>query len=135
MESYIYNQNRYHLLTEEMRCFVRYYTSMSNRENAMVSKTKPEWTFLSNHGHVLVCIADDPWIRGRELAARIGITERAAQSIVADLVKDGYITRTRVGRRNHYEIGLDKPLRHSVEQPHSVGELLQLVADLHQMQH
>ncbi len=92
--------------------------------------TKPTWTFLSNHGHVLVCIVGDPGVRGRDIAARVGITERAAQSIIADLVREGYVTRTRVGRRNHYEINPDRPLRHPVEQPHSIGELLQLVAGL-----
>lgn len=91
---------------------------------------KPGWTFLTNHGHVLVCIAADPGIRGREIAARVGITERAAQAIVSDLVAEGYVQRTRVGRRNHYEINPDRPLRHPVEQPHSIGELLRLVAAL-----
>ena len=87
----------------------------------------PTWTFLSNHGHVLVCIATDPGVRGRDIAARVDITERAAQAIIADLVREGYVTRTRIGRRNHYEINPDRPLRHPVEQPHSIGELLQLV--------
>ena len=82
------------------------------------------WTFLSNHGHVLVCIAEDPGIHGRDIAARVGVTERAAQSIIADLVAEGYVTRTRVGRRNRYEIHPDLPLRHPVESGHSVGELL-----------
>lgn len=86
------------------------------------------WTFLSNHGHVLVCIAGDPGIRGRDIADRVGITERATQAIIADLVEDGYVTRTRIGRRNHYQVNPDMPLRHPVEQPHSVGELLRLVA-------
>lgn len=92
--------------------------------------TKASWTFLTNHGHVLVCIAGDPGIRGRDIAQRVGITERAAQAIVADLVGEGYVKRTRVGRRNHYQINPDRPLRHPVEQPHSIGDLLQLVADL-----
>jgi len=89
-----------------------------------------KWTFLTNHGHVLVCIAADPGIRGRDIAARVGITERAAQAIVADLVREGYVTRTRVGRRNHYEINEERPLRHPVEQPHNIGELLRLVATI-----
>ena len=92
--------------------------------------TRSTWTFLSNHGHVLVCIAGDTGVRGRDIAERVGITERAAQAIIGDLVGEGYVTRTRVGRRNHYEINPDRPLRHPVEQPHSVGELLQLVAGL-----
>ena len=90
----------------------------------------PTWTFLTNYGHVLVCIAGDPGIRGRDIAARVGITERAAQAIIADLASEGYVTRTRIGRRNHYEINPDRPLRHPLEQPHSIGELLQLVAGL-----
>lgn len=85
---------------------------------------KASWTFLSNHGHVLVCIAHDSKIRGRDLAEKVGITERAAQSIIADLVEAGYVTRTKVGRRNNYEIHTDLPLRHPVEEEHSVGELL-----------
>lgn len=93
-------------------------------------RARPTWTFLTNYGHVLVCITRDPGIRGRDIAARVGITERAAQAIVADLVAEGYVKRTRVGRRNHYEINKDRPLRHPVEQSHSVGELLNLVADL-----
>lgn len=88
------------------------------------AEQKSAWTFLSNHGHVLMCIAEDNEIRGRDIAERVGITERAAQSIVADLVQAGYISRDKVGRRNHYEIHADLPLRHPVEREHSVGELL-----------
>lgn len=58
------------------------------------------WTFLTNHAHVLVCIAEEPDIRGRDIATRVGITERSAQAIIADLVAEGYVTRTRIGRRN-----------------------------------
>lgn len=86
--------------------------------------TKPSWTFLSNHGHVLICIAEDSEIRIRDIATRVGITERAAQGIVADLVKAGYVSRDRVGRRNQYEIHAELPLRHPVEHEHSIGELL-----------
>ncbi|MCC5951467.1 MAG: winged helix-turn-helix transcriptional regulator [Acidimicrobiia bacterium] len=85
---------------------------------------KPGWTFLTNHSHVLVCIADEPDIRGRDIAERVGITERAAQAIVADLVEAGYVTRTRHGRRNHYQIHPDAPLRHPLEDSHTIGELL-----------
>ncbi len=88
---------------------------------------KPEWTFLTNHGHVLLCIARDPMIRGREIAAQVGITERATQSIVADLVAAGYVTRSREGRRNHYALNQDLPFRHPVEQAHLVGELLRVL--------
>ncbi len=86
------------------------------------------WTFLSNHGHVLICIAHDSGIRGREIAAKVGITERAAQKIVADLVDAGYIRRDRIGRRNHYEINPELPLRHPVENEHSIGDLLMALA-------
>lgn len=99
-------------------------------EAEQTDPARPAWTFLSNHGHVLVCIATDPGIRGRDIAERVGITERAAQSIVADLVHEGYVTRTKVGRRNHYEINPDRPLRHPVERSHSIGELLRIVAGL-----
>jgi hypothetical protein len=90
----------------------------------MSDGSKGTWTFLTNHAHVLVCIAEDPDIRGRDIAARVGITERAAQAIVADLVTEGYVTRTRVGRRNRYEVRPDAPLRHPLEHDHTVGELL-----------
>ena len=82
------------------------------------------WTFLTNHAHVLVCIAEDPDARGRDIAAKVGITERATQAIVADLVAGGYVTRTRVGRRNRYELRPAAPLRHPLERQHTVGELL-----------
>lgn len=82
------------------------------------------WTFLTNHAHVLVCLAEEPDIRGRDIATRVGITERAAQAIIADLVADGYVTRFREGRRNRYEIDPSAPLRHPLEHDHTVGELL-----------
>src|SRR4051812_37646375 len=86
------------------------------------------WTFFTNHAHVLLCLARDPEIRVRDLAVRVGITERAAQRIVADLVEAGYVERARDGRRNHYAVLADQPLRHPVEQPHSVGEVLAVLA-------
>ena len=89
-----------------------------------------DWTFFTNHAHVLLCIARDPEIRVRDLAVRVGITERAAQRIVADLVHDGYVERTREGRRNRYRVREDLPLRHPVEQPHRVGEVVAVLAEL-----
>lgn len=86
------------------------------------------WTFLTNHAHVLVCIARQPDIRLRDVATRVGITERAVQSIVADLEEGGYLDRSRVGRRNHYRLHVDRPLRHPVERGHQVTELLDLFA-------
>ncbi len=84
--------------------------------------------FLTNHAHVLICIAGDPGIRGRDIAERVGITERAAQGIIADLVRAGYVTRTRVGRRNRYDINPGLPLRHPLQQTHAIGELLGLLS-------
>lgn len=88
---------------------------------------RPGWTFLTNHSHVLLCIAADPGIRGRDIAEKVGITERSAQSIIADLVDGGYLIREKVGRRNHYEVQPDLPLRHPIERDHQVTELLRLV--------
>jgi predicted transcriptional regulator len=88
----------------------------------------PGWTFLTNHGHVLVCIAKNADVRISEIAAQVGIGERAAQGIVTDLVEGGYVTRTRVGRRNHYMVNPTLPLRHPLERDHQVGELLHAVA-------
>lgn len=87
-----------------------------------------EWTFLTNHGHAIVMLARDPEARIRDLAQGIGITERAAQRIVSDLVAAGYLTRERVGRRNKYSIDPSVPLRHPLEQDHGVGDLLKAVA-------
>lgn len=86
-----------------------------------------QWTFLTNHAHVLLCIATDPGIRLRDVAERVGITERAAQRIVADLVDEGYLTRTKVGRRNQYQIHPSAPFRHPNEQRNDIGALLQLL--------
>lgn len=82
------------------------------------------WTLLTNHGHVMVCLARDPEARLRDLAEQVGITERAAQRIVNDLVEGGYLLKERVGRRNHYRLNRTAPMRHPVERDHSVGELL-----------
>ena len=83
-----------------------------------------DWTFLTNHAHVLVAIARDPELRLREIADLVGITERAAQGIVHDLVSAGYLTRERVGRRNRYEVNAELPLRHPLEAGHHVTVLL-----------
>ena len=85
------------------------------------------WTFLSNHAHVLVCVAEQADVRIRDIAVRVGITERAASSIVADLEHDGYITRERVGRNNHYSLHAELPLRHPIERHKMIGELLALL--------
>jgi DNA-binding MarR family transcriptional regulator len=87
------------------------------------------WTFLSNHSHVLLCVAQAPEIRMRDLAERIGITERAVQRIIADLVAGGYLVRSKDGRRNRYEIRSRSPLRHPVEAHRDVGTLLRLILE------
>lgn len=96
----------------------------------MADRPKPGWTFLTNHAQVLVCIAEEPDVRGRDIAERVGITERAAQSIVADLVEAGYVTRTRDGRRNRYAVNQDGRLRHPLQADHTIGELLHALGRL-----
>lgn len=86
------------------------------------------WTFLTNHAHVLLCIATDPGIRLRDVAERVGITERAAQRIVAELAEAGYVSRTRVGRRNQYRVNGSLPFRHPLERHRDVGALLEVLA-------
>ena len=83
-----------------------------------------QWTFLTNHAHALVCIARDPGLRLRDVAERVGVTERAAQRIVSDLVESGYLERQRDGRRNSYRVRPDRPLRHPVEKGHDIGTIL-----------
>lgn len=85
------------------------------------------WTFLTNYGHVLLCIAGDPEIRMKDVAERVGITERATQRIVADLVKAGYLSSSKSGRRRYYKIDDSRSLRHPVESHNQIGELLHLV--------
>ncbi|MCH9669095.1 MAG: winged helix-turn-helix domain-containing protein [Actinomycetia bacterium] len=87
------------------------------------------WTFLTNHAHTLLCIARDPGIRLRDIAERVGVTERAAQAIVTDLVEAGYLDRDRRGRRNHYRIRATRPMRHPVERGHHIGEILEVLHD------
>ena len=87
----------------------------------------PGWTFLSNHGHVLVAISREPGIRQRDIGQQVGITEGAVQRILDELEAAGYVRRQRIGRRNRYDVIADRPLRHPLEQPHTVRELLEAV--------
>jgi DNA-binding Lrp family transcriptional regulator len=87
------------------------------------------WTFLSNHAHVLLLLARDSEMRLRDVAIQVGITERAVQRIVADLEAGHYITRERCGRRNHYHVNHERPLRHPVESHRTVGALIALIYD------
>ena len=87
------------------------------------------WTLFSNHGHVLVCLARNPESRLRDVAAGVGITERAVQKIVRDLQDDGMISITKHGRRNHYRLHRQKALRHDLEAHCTLGDLINMVND------
>lgn len=87
------------------------------------------WTLLTNHGRLLLLIAQDPHVLLRELAEQAGITERSAQAIVADLERAGYVRKRREGRRNVYTVLRGRPFRHPAESGHSVGELLDVFSD------
>jgi predicted transcriptional regulator len=87
---------------------------------------QPEWKFLTNHGLALLCIANDPGVRLRDLADQIGITERAAHRIVSGLIASGYIERERVGRRNNYEVRADLPIK-TLERDVQLRDLLSVV--------
>jgi DNA-binding transcriptional ArsR family regulator len=84
------------------------------------------WTFLSNHSHVIICLARDTEIRMRDIAALVGITERAVIRIVTELEEAGYIKKERVGRRNRYTLVAEKNLRHPLEAHHSIRGILAL---------
>ena len=86
------------------------------------------WTFLTSHARVLLCIAHDPGVRLREIAASVGITERSAYGIVTDLTEAGYIVKEKTGRRNRYQIQAHLPLPEPTSQERTVGEILTLLA-------
>ena len=86
------------------------------------------WNFFTNHAHVLFCISQDPDIRIRDVAQRVGITERAAQRIVVELEEAGYLHHDRIGRRNHYELEPDVSLRHPIEAHVSIGDLIDVLS-------
>jgi predicted transcriptional regulator len=94
-----------------------------------MSNTQPEkpWRFVTNHTQVLLCIARDPDVRMKTIAESVGITERAAQRIVHDLIESGFVQRERVGRRNRYVINRGVRMRHEAQQDHEIGELLDLL--------
>jgi len=89
----------------------------------------PSWSFLSNHGRVLLCLAQDPGMRLRDIAAQVGVTERSAYGIVADLTKAGYVAKLKDGRRNRYKIQAHRPLPEPTARERTVGEVLALLAD------
>jgi DNA-binding IclR family transcriptional regulator len=85
------------------------------------------WSFLTNHARVLLCIADDPGVRLRDIAARVGITERSAYGIVTDLAQAGYVVKEKDGRRNRYQIQAHLPLPDSASRERTIGEVLALL--------
>ena len=87
----------------------------------------PRWTFLSNHTHVLVCLARNPEVTMRDIAEQVGVTERAVQRIVADLEAGGYLVRRRRGRRNAYLLHPELPLRHPLEERTRLSDLLDVL--------
>ena len=99
--------------------------STANHDN-YAEPGKP-WRFVTNHTQVLLCIARDPDVRVRTIAESVGITERAAQRIVHDLIESGFVERERVGRRNRYVIHRDERMRHRAQHDHEIGELLDLL--------
>ena len=94
-----------------------------------IVQTEPSktWRFVTNHTQVLLCIARDPDSRLRDIAEIVGITERAVQRIVADLVESGYVKRERVGRRSRYSLDRERKMRHPSQFDHEIGELLDLL--------
>ena len=95
----------------------------------MSSTEEPRgWTFLTNHAQVLLCLADSPDIRLRDVSERVGITERATQRILAELVEAGYVTIERIGRRNRYTVDREHAMRHSAQLGHEIGALLEALS-------
>jgi DNA-binding IclR family transcriptional regulator len=88
-----------------------------------------KWSFLTNHARVLVCIAHDPGVRIRDIAATLGITERSVFGIVTDLIAAGYVLKDKDGRRNRYQIQVHVPLRKDTNRHQTIGELLAVLVD------
>jgi DNA-binding MarR family transcriptional regulator len=98
-----------------------------SRDQQHRSPPAARWDFLTNHAHVLTCVAHDPGIRLRDIAEAVGITERAAHRILSELVEEGYVVRERQGRRNRYTVVPELPLRHPLLQERELGDLLELL--------
>ena len=96
---------------------------------APAADTHGSWTFLTNHAHVLVALHANPQLVLREVALRVGITERAVQRIIQDLEEGGFIQREKVGRQNRYQVLQDLPLRHPIEAHRKIGDLLRLFTE------
>jgi hypothetical protein len=117
----------YNLEIDYTKLNARIMTKESSNINADAARDQPRWSFLTNHLRVLACLARDPALRIRDLADLIGITERATVQILGQLEASGYLTKTRVGRRNHYTVHAELPLRHPLQAGHQVGELLRVI--------
>ena len=102
-------------------------SSSAKPQTASVLPNKIRWTFLTNHAHVLFLLSQDSSTVLREVALRIGITERAVQRIIADLEQEGFIEREKIGRKNSYQIRSELPLRHPIEAHRTIGNLIELI--------
>lgn len=108
---------------------IRQHMHMAAASSSASKDDDRHWTLLTNHGRLLLLIAQEPDIRIRDLADAAGVTERTAQTIVTDLEHAGYITKERSGRRNVYSVNRKQPFRHQAEAGHRVGELIDLFTD------
>lgn len=104
-------------------------TSTSPESRLSAPAATSQWTFLTNHAHVLLAIARDHDVRLREIASQVGITERAVQKIIAELEESGALTKSRDGRRNHYEVNTEVSLRHPMESHRTISSLVRMVLD------
>ena len=100
---------------------------MHGNTAAMADSSPRGWTFLTNHAHVLILLSKNPETVLREVATRVGITERAVQRIIADLERDGFLEREKIGRRNAYRLRTNKPLRHPIEAHRTIHDLIKMV--------
>lgn len=104
------------------------YLGMATAKQAKETDAAPAWTFFTNHGHVMVCISQNPDIRIAEIADLVGIGERAAHRIVSELVEGKYVIRKKDGRRNLYSVDYTQHLRHPLEAGHTIGEIFKVLA-------
>jgi DNA-binding transcriptional ArsR family regulator len=107
--------------------FMNFDSSNSKQGRSSPEAARSRWDFLTNHAHVLLCVARDPGIRLRDIAMAVGITERSAHRVLSELVEAGYVLREREGRRNRYKVRPELPLRHPLIQDREVGDLLNVL--------
>lgn len=103
-------------------------TQQTSTSTKSTEPKPPQWTFLTNHFHVIVSLSREPYSRIRDLAEEVGITQRAVQRILAELIDDKVLKVRKEGRRNHYTINRRKRLRHSLENKHTIGALLEILS-------